>query len=63
MLPQTGLEKHQKITLEIGSSVVLSAAAFGVQFGHWSVWTVLVAVAAYFVWVIAYSEATVRVSR
>jgi len=55
-----GLEPHQRLTLEIGSAVVLSTLAVGLQFGHWSPWTALAAVGGYVLWVIAYSEATVR---
>jgi uncharacterized protein YaaW (UPF0174 family) len=55
-----GLEPHQKLTLEIGSAVVLSTLGLGLQFGHWSPWTALAAVGGYLIWVIAYSEATVR---
>jgi hypothetical protein len=60
MLTRERLEPYQKLTLEIGSAVVLGTLAVGLQFGHWSPWAALAAFGGYLVWVIAYSEATVR---
>ncbi|HKW07660.1 MAG TPA: hypothetical protein VJS19_08855 [Candidatus Dormibacteraeota bacterium] len=63
MLQPAELRSFQKATLEIGSSVVLSALALGLQFGRWPSWAVAAAVVGYVLWVIAYSEATIRAAR
>lgn len=60
---QIGVSSRQRFTLEVGSSVLLSAVLLGVQVGRWSAWSVLAAAAAYGAWVIAYSEATVQLDR
>ena len=57
------LEPRQKLTLEVGTWVVLSALVFGVQLGRWPAWSALAAVDGYLLWVVLYSEATVQVSR
>lgn len=57
------LEPRQKLTLEVGSWVVLSALGLGLQFGRWSIWSALIALGGYLVWVVIYSEATVQVTR
>jgi hypothetical protein len=57
------METHERVTLEIGSAVVLAALAMGLQIGEWPVWTAVFAVGGYFAWAIAYSEATVQARR
>ena len=61
--PALDLSPRQRTTLEIGSSAVLGMLAAGLQLGNWSLWSVPVALTGYYVWVIAYSEATVRAAR
>lgn len=54
------LERRQRLTLELGSWVVLASLGLGLQFGRWSAWSVLVAIGGYLIWVVMYSEATVQ---
>lgn len=56
------MEEHEKLTLEVGSCIVLCALALGLQLGHWSPWSMVPAIGGYLAWVIAYSEATVQVA-
>jgi hypothetical protein len=57
------LERGQRATLDIGSWLVLGTLGLGLQVGHWPLWTVLLALAGYAVWVVVYSEATVQATR
>jgi hypothetical protein len=59
----TGLQPGQRLTLEIGCWVVLTALGVGLQLGQWSAWTALVALGGYLAWVVLYSEATVQARR
>lgn len=63
MLLPAELTPYQKVTLEIGSTVVLSALALGLQIGQWPPWTAVAGAVGYVLWVIAYSEATIRAAR
>lgn len=57
------VEEHEKLTLEVGSAIVLCALALGLQLGNWSIWSALPAIGGYVAWVIAYSEATVQLAK
>jgi hypothetical protein len=57
-----GLSSRQKATLEVGFYTVLLALIFGVSLGDWPGWAAVAALLSYLLWVIAYSEATVRVT-
>ena len=59
----TEMRPQERVTLEIGSAVVLGALAIGVQVGHWPLWSTVVAVAGYLAWTVLYSEATVHAVR
>lgn len=56
------LKPHEKATLEVGFYTVAVASTAGLAIGSWPGWSVAVALVAYLLWVIAYSEATVRVT-
>jgi hypothetical protein len=51
---------RERLTLEVGSSIVLGALAFGLQVGHWPIWSAALALAGYLAWTILYSEATIQ---
>lgn len=53
----------ERVTLEIGSCIALSAVGLGLTFGRWPVWSVAVAAGGYLTWVVIYSEATVQARR
>jgi hypothetical protein len=57
------LAPGQRLTLEVGSCVVLSGLGFGFQFGGWPAWAFLPAIGAYAAWVVLYAEITVQASR
>lgn len=57
------MEEHEKLTLEVGSCVVLCALALGLQIGHWSIWSAIPAIGGYLAWVVVYSEATVQLAK
>ena len=57
------LAPRERLTLEIGSCLVLSALGLGLQLGRWSASSVLIALGGYLAWVVIYSEATVQASR
>ena len=57
------LERGQRATLDIGSWLVLGTLGLGLQVGHWPLWTVILALGGYALWVVAYSEATVQATR
>lgn len=61
--PPEGFLPGEKATLELGSCIVLSTVAFGLQFGRWPAWSAAVAVGGYLAWVVVYSEATVQARR
>src|SRR5438552_18244672 len=58
-----GLEPRQRMTLDIGSWLVLGTLGLGLQVGRWLAWSVLLAAVGYVIWVLAYSEATVQAAR
>jgi hypothetical protein len=57
------LEPQERLTLEIGSWVIVGALGLGLQVGNWSAWSALAALAGYLAWVVIYSEATVQARR
>ena|ERR1700694_790380 len=54
------LQPGQRITLEVGSCVVLSAIGLGFQLGGWPVWTFAAGIGVYLAWVVLYAEVTVQ---
>jgi hypothetical protein len=54
---------HERLTLQVGSCVVLTMLGLGLELGGWSAWSVLPAAGGYLLWVVAYSEATVRLQK
>jgi hypothetical protein len=61
--PPDQLAPGQRLTLEVGSCVVLSGLGFGFQFDSWPAWAFLPAIGAYAAWVVLYAEITVQASR
>jgi hypothetical protein len=57
------MEPRERLTLEVGSAIVLSLLAFGLQFGRWPVWSAALALTGYIAWTVLYSEATVQAER
>jgi hypothetical protein len=57
------LAPGQRLTLEVGSWVVLSGLGVGFQLGSWPAWAFLPAIGTYAAWVVLYAEITVQVSR
>jgi hypothetical protein len=57
------LAPGQRLTLEVGSWVVLSGLGFGFQFASWPAWAFLPAIGTYAAWVALYAEVTVQASR
>ncbi|HKC20301.1 MAG TPA: hypothetical protein VKE27_11815 [Candidatus Dormibacteraeota bacterium] len=55
------LDDRQKMTLDLGLVLVMTMLWFGTESGRWSIWAVLLGVAGYVIWVIAYSEITVQI--
>lgn len=53
----------ERVTLEIGSCIALSALGLGLTFGRWPAWSAAVAAGGYLTWVVIYSEATVQARR
>src|ERR1700680_294839 len=49
----------QRITLEVGSCVVLSGIGLGFQLGSWPVWTFPAGIGVSLAWVVLYAEVTV----
>jgi hypothetical protein len=60
---EVALEPQERLTLEIGSWVIVGALGLGLQVGNWSAWSALAALAGYLAWVVIYSEATVQARR
>ena len=65
MEPVSGrpLSIRQRVTLELGSWILVAGALTGIEIGAWPAWTLLALATAYCAWVLSYAEVTVRLER
>ena len=59
-LARAQLTSAERVTLDVGLAVVLTAVTVGTQVGGWPLWTVAAAFVGYLAWSIVYSEATIQ---
>lgn len=60
---RSSLAPRQRLTLDLGSATVFGLLATGLEAGHWPAASVPVTLVGYVLWVLAYSEASIRASR
>lgn len=57
------LTPAQKMTLQLGSMVVMGLLSLGLGLGRWPLWSAPVAGGLYLAWTVAYAEATILAAR
>lgn len=62
-LARAQLTTAERLTLDVGLAIVLTAVAAGSQLAGWPLWTAAVAFAGYVGWSLLYSEATIQAAR